>query len=171
VMIATLPGATLWHEGQFEGRRVRLPVFLARRPHEPADEELRAFYRRLLDTIYASGVREGEWRLLDCTGWPDNPTHHNLLAWCWQAAGRHLVVVNLSDQPAQARVQLPWDELQGKQWQLSELLGEATYEREGTELAGSGLFVALDGWHWHLVSLSEAVPAAAGAELVEGRAR
>ena len=32
VAIATLPGATLWHEGQFEGRRVRLPVFLARRP-------------------------------------------------------------------------------------------------------------------------------------------
>ena len=171
VMIATLPGATLWHEGQFEGRRVRLPVFLARRPHEAADEELRAFYRRLLDTTYASGVREGEWRLLDCTGWPDNPTHHNLLAWCWQAAGRHLVVVNLSDQAAQARVQLPWEDLQDKQWQLSELLGEATYEREGTELGGSGLFVALDGWHWHLVSLSEAVPAAAGAELVEGRVR
>ena len=28
------PGATLWHEGQFEGRRVRPPVFLSRRPDE-----------------------------------------------------------------------------------------------------------------------------------------
>ena len=28
VTIATLPGATLWHEGQFEGRRVHVPVFL-----------------------------------------------------------------------------------------------------------------------------------------------
>ena len=35
VSIATLPGATLWYEGQFEGRRVRPPVFLARRPDEP----------------------------------------------------------------------------------------------------------------------------------------
>ena len=34
VAIATLPGATLWHEGQFDGRRVRLPVFLGRRPDE-----------------------------------------------------------------------------------------------------------------------------------------
>jgi hypothetical protein len=171
VMIATLPGATLWHEGQFEGRRVRPPVFLARRPDEPADGELRAFHRQLLDAIHASGLREGEWRLLDCAGWPDNATHQNLLAWCWQGADRHVVIVNLSDQPAQARVQLPWNDLQGKRWRLSELLSGARYEREGTELAGSGLFVDLDGWHWHLVSLHEAVPAAAGAELVEGRAR
>ena len=41
VAVATLPGATLWHEGQFEGRRVQLPVFLGRRPDEPIDEDLR----------------------------------------------------------------------------------------------------------------------------------
>ena len=29
VTMATLPGARLFHEGQFEGRKVRLPVFLA----------------------------------------------------------------------------------------------------------------------------------------------
>ena len=32
VTIATLPGARLFHEGQFEGRKVRLPVFLGRAP-------------------------------------------------------------------------------------------------------------------------------------------
>src|SRR5215470_10576118 len=47
VAVATLPGATLWHDGEFEGRRVRLPVFLGRRPDEPADEDLRRFYHRL----------------------------------------------------------------------------------------------------------------------------
>ena len=48
VTIATLPGATLWHEGQFEGRRVRPPVFLARRPDEPPDQELAAWHRGLV---------------------------------------------------------------------------------------------------------------------------
>ena len=170
VMIATLPGMTLWHEGQFEGRRVRPPVFLARRPDEPADGELRVFYHRLLDAVYRAGFRDGEWRLLDCTGWPDNPTHRNLVAWCWQGAARHVVVVNLSDKPAQARVQLPWNDLQTKQWRLSELLSDTAYEREGTELAESGLFVALDGWQWHLASVQQEAPAAAARELVEGRA-
>lgn len=35
VTAATLPGARLFHEGQFEGRKVRLPVFLKQRPVKP----------------------------------------------------------------------------------------------------------------------------------------
>src|SRR5947207_14609849 len=31
---ATLPGMRLFHEGQFAGRKVKLPVFLGRRPNE-----------------------------------------------------------------------------------------------------------------------------------------
>ena len=46
--ILTLTGAKLLHEGQFEGRKVRLPVFLGRRPAEPVDQDLVAFYGRLL---------------------------------------------------------------------------------------------------------------------------
>ena len=169
VTIATLPGATLWHEGQFEGRRVRPPVFLARRPDEPADGELRAFYRELVDAVHSAGLREGEWRLLDTAGWADNPTHEHLVAWCWEGANRHLVIVNLSDQPAQGRVLLPWDDLRGRRWQLAELVGDAGYQRDGTEMAESGLFVALDPWQWHLVSVREEAPVAAGAGRSERR--
>jgi hypothetical protein len=154
-VIATLPGATMWHEGQFEGRRVRPPVFLARRPDEPVDEALRAFHRGLLEAVAASGMREGEWRPLDPAGWPDNPTHRSLVAWCWEGRERHVVVVNLSDRPAQARVPLPWDDLRDRRWLLAELVGDATYARDGTELANSGLYVGLEAWQWHLLSLRE----------------
>src|SRR5262249_6472725 len=122
VMIATLPGATLWHEGQFEGRRARPPVFLARRPDEPPDGDMGGVHRGLLAAVPAPGIRTGEWGLLDCTGWPDTPTHDTLLAGCWWGAGRHIVIVNLSDHPAEGRAQMPWNDLQGKRWQLSELL-------------------------------------------------
>ncbi|MGH3215028.1 MAG: alpha-amylase family glycosyl hydrolase, partial [Trebonia sp.] len=102
VSIATLPGATLWYEGQFEGRRVRPPVFLARRPDEPSDTELADWYRRLLATVAGHDVRAGTWRLLEAGGWPDNQSYRNLLAWTWSGAddARHVVVVNLSGQPA-----------------------------------------------------------------------
>ncbi|MFJ2158736.1 alpha-amylase [Streptomyces sp. NPDC087856] len=155
VTIATLPGATLWHEGQFEGRRVRPPVFLARRPEEPVDKELQAFQHQLLAVVASSGMRtEGVWQLLDCTGWPDNPTHENLVAWSWTtASGRHLVVVNLSEQPAQGQVRLPWPDLRGGTRQLAELLSDMTYERDGDELVDPGLFVALEGLRWHLVTV------------------
>ena len=45
VTFATLPGAKLFHEGQFEGWRVRLPVFLRRRPEEIPDRNLQVFYK------------------------------------------------------------------------------------------------------------------------------
>jgi hypothetical protein len=156
VVIATLPGLTLWHEGQFEGRRVRPPVFLARRPEEPADEDLRGFHHHLLAAVQETGMRSGRWQLLDCTGWPDNPTHQNLLAWCWTDGDRrHVAVVNLSPDPAQGRLPLPWAELRGRPWRLTELLADTTYERDGDELVDQGLFVALEGWRWHLVSLRQ----------------
>ncbi len=34
VILSGMPGLRLYHEGQFEGRKVRLPVHLARRPSE-----------------------------------------------------------------------------------------------------------------------------------------
>jgi hypothetical protein len=151
IAVATLPGATLWHEGQFEGRTVRLPVFLSRRPEEPVDERLRAFYARLLPA--AAAVRDGEWRLLPVTGWPDNDTHRNLLAWAWTGPGtRHLVVVNHSDTPAQGQVPLPWPDLAGAPHRLTDLLTDQTYDRDGDTLTGPGLFVDLPARHSHVLS-------------------
>jgi len=143
VLTATLPGAVLWHEGQFTGRRVRLPVFLTRRPDEPPDEDLAAFYDRLLGAVRDSLLRHADWRLLDATGWPDNDSCRALVATCRTgASGRHLVVVNLGGAPAQARIPLPWDDLTGG-WVLRDLLSGATYVRDGAELRDPGLYVEL----------------------------
>ena len=156
VAVATLPGATLWHEGQFEGRRVHPPVFLARRPDEPADDELAAWYRRLLATVAGHGVRRGTWRLLDPEGWPDNQSCRNLLAWSWAAddGTRHVVVVNFSGEPAQARIPLGWPNLPGRTWRLTDLLLQDVFERDGDELAEPGLFVSLGPWQSHLLSVA-----------------
>ncbi|MGW1780635.1 alpha-amylase [Streptomyces sp. NPDC002143] len=152
VTVATLPGATLWHEGQFEGRRVRPPVFLARRPREPVDEPARDFHHRLLPA--ATAVRRGEWRPLAPTGWPDNDTCRNLLAWTWtHPDARHLVVVNHSDRPAQARLPLPWDDLRGHDHRLTDLLTSQSYDRAGDELTDPGLFVALEAWQAHVLEV------------------
>jgi hypothetical protein len=156
VAVATLPGATLWHEGQFEGRRVRPPVFLSRRPDEPPDIELASWYRRLLAAIAGHRVRDGAWRLLGASGWPDNQSCRNLLAWSWAGDGgsdRHVVVVNLSAQPAQGRVPLDWADLPGRSWHLTDLFAEGVFERDGDELALPGLFVALGPWQFHLLAL------------------
>jgi hypothetical protein len=157
VVIATLPGATLWHEGQFDGRRAQLPVFLGRRPGEPLDAELRRFHLDLIAAVASSGMRTGQWQALDCTGWPDNPSYRQIVAWCWRAGDRrHLVVVNLAAEPAQARVPVPWPELAGRSWQLRPVLGGEEFERAGDEVLDPGLFVSLEPWGWHVLTVSAA---------------
>jgi len=157
VAIATLPGATLWHEGQFEGRRVRPPVFLSRRPDEPVDAGLASWYRRLLSDAASHRVRSGDWRLLEVGGWPDNDSCGSLLAWSWSGtdAGRHLVVVNFSAEPAQGRIGLDWTGLRGRGWTLTDLLDDRVFERDGDELAGQGLFVDLPPWGYHLLAVTQ----------------
>jgi hypothetical protein len=147
---ATLPGIRLFHEGQLEGRKVRLPVFLGRRPPEPVDEELRAFYRRLLGAVDQPAFREGLWSLCEVSGWPDNESFRNLVAWSWQINGeRYLIAVNLSDSTAQAHVHVPWAGRADGNWQLKDELSGAIFERDGNEMVSPGLYVELGPWNYH----------------------
>ncbi|WP_436521388.1 alpha-amylase family glycosyl hydrolase [Actinoplanes sp. HUAS TT8] len=149
VAMATLPGAALWHDGQFEGRRTHLPVFLGRYPDEPVDPGLRDFHHRLIEV--AASVRQGEWRLLPTLGWPDNPSHRDLLAWSWDSA---LVVVNFSWHASQGRVELPWPGLAGRAWRITDRMDGRVFERSGSELATDGLYVDLPPWGFHVLTLS-----------------
>jgi hypothetical protein len=153
VAALTLPGAKLLHDGQFEGRRVKLPVQLGRRPAEPADGDLQDFYRRLLAAVDTPALREGEWRLCERSGWPDNQSCLNLLAWWWRKGEeRRLIVVNLSDAPSQGRVRVPWDDLAECSWRLTDVLSGSVYERNGGDMRDSGLYVGLKAWGFHFLT-------------------
>jgi hypothetical protein len=74
------------------------------------------------------------------------------------------VVVNLSDAPAQARVHVHFgDELRGSRWRLSDTLAGRSFERDGDELADSGLYVGLDAWGSHFLALIAVTADAAAA--------
>ena len=151
----TLLGARLFHEGQFEGRKVRLPVFLGRRPEEPTDKDLRDFYVKLLAAINDPVFRGGQWSLCERTGWPDNLSYQNVLAWSLNKDDdRYLVVVNLSDSAAQARVKVNWENLGGGTWRLADPFSGAEYERSGDDVMSSGLYVDLGPWGYHFFRCS-----------------
>jgi Alpha amylase, catalytic domain len=171
VAMATIPGARLFHEGQFEGRKVRPAVFLRRRPEERPDEELRSFYETLLRAVDDPLFHEGEWSLCRCTGWSDNASFQRLAAWCWeQGEDRAIIVVNLSGAPAQGRVHLPWSDLRESEWRLHDTLSDAVYDRDGVEMSEQGLYVGLEPWKCHLFRCSRAVAAEASAAVMS-RAR
>jgi hypothetical protein len=148
--MATLPGARLFHEGQFEGRKIRPPVFLGRRPQEPADDQLKGFYQRLLKDINAPLFRNGQWSLCECKGWPDNSSFRNLVAWSWlRDDDRYLIAVNFSDSIVQGRVKVPWSDLRDETLRLSDAFSGARYDRDGSEMLDAGLYVELLPWNYN----------------------
>ena len=66
---------------------------------------------------------------------------------------RRLIVVNLSSHTSQARVQLPWPDLAGRNWLFEDVMDETVYERGGDEVLNMGLFVELAPWGRHFFTL------------------
>ena len=151
-----VPGMRLFHDGQLEGRRIRVPVHLARRPAEPVDSVLCDYYRRLLECVKLPVVREGQWQLLECDApWEGNATWRQFVAFLWQGpqAERLLVAVNYGDERGQCYVRLPLSDLPGKKFLLCDRMGRASYQRDGTDLARRGLYLDLPAWHYHVFDL------------------
>ncbi len=44
---------------------------------------------------------------------------------------------------------LPWSDLEGRDWRLSDGLGPDVYVRNGSDLATSGLYLDLPPWGFH----------------------
>ncbi len=155
VIAYTLPGARLFHEGQFEGRKVRIPVFLARRPAERPDAELASFYQQLLRALGHPMFHEGEWILCHSSGWSGNTTAVNILAWLWQSGSdRVLIVVNYSGTSASGHIRIPSASLQGRDWHLHDWFSGEEYRRSGTEMTGEGLYVELPPWQFHFLGFT-----------------
>lgn len=158
VVAATQAGARLFHEGQFEGRKVRLPVFLGRRPVEPPDLKLQAFYRRLLAALRLEPFRAGHWQLCAVTG--PVPGAAGLVAWAWVApASWAVVVVNLAGEPAHGQVATPWDGLAGRAWSLVDALSGERHDADGDSLATSGLPASLQPWEARILVAQPGTPA------------
>jgi hypothetical protein len=127
VVMSTIPGARLYHDGQFDGYRTHIPVFLNRGPVEESDDALRRLYSRLVGLEVSP-----DWRLLEVLD------HDDLIAWSF---GDQLVVVNFGATHAWGRVQIAVD------GDLTDVLTGAIYERSGPELQ-----VGLRPWGAHVFS-------------------
>jgi len=155
IIQATLPGMRFWQHGQLEGRRVKTPVQLRREPFEPVDHELERFSTALLNEVNQPVFHEGDWEMRPTRGWPDNNSHHNLMAWRWELGEeRRLIVVNFTDAAAQGYVELPAHCLREEgALVLTDPLKNDRYLRLSSELAADGLFVDLPGGGWHFFKI------------------
>jgi hypothetical protein len=149
------PGLRFLHHGQLEGFKYRISVHLQRGPSEPIDEELHTFYRQLLICLQLPVLREGTWRLLNCTpAWEGNSSSNSFISFTWEDSERQrlLVIVNYAPHQSQCYVTLPYDDLAGKLYHLKDLMSSTVYERPGESLV-SGLYFDMPRWGYHVFDL------------------
>ena len=145
-MVLGLPGLRLLHEGQLSGARNFTRVQFGRRPTEPDDPQISAFYDQLLTLLGQTAVGHGAGEVLPPRpAWADNPTAQNFVIVQWQLVPPEfdLVVVNLAPHRSQCRVSPTAPALAGRAWQMRDLLGSETYQRDGTDLEHHGLYLDL----------------------------
>jgi glycosidase len=150
------PGLRFFHQGQLEGRRKRISPHLVRGPDDPIDEKLKQFYARLLAVLRRPIVREGQWQLLECTpGWDGNWTDDCFLVFAWRGPDREtlVVAVNYAANQSQCHVRLPFADLAGQKWLLRDHLSAASFDWNGDDLQGRGLFLDMAPWQACVFSL------------------
>jgi glycosidase len=153
------PGLRFLHQGEREGRSVRIPMHIGRGPDEAPDSELATFYDALIACLDQPAFRDGQWKLLDArSAWDGNASNDNFICYAWTGPTdeRRLVAVNYSAQQSQCRVGTPWPDLSGWTWRLKDALGDEEYERDGDELSTAGLYLDVAAWGYNVFEVRRA---------------
>jgi hypothetical protein len=152
VLTYLCPGLRFFHEGQFEGRKIRVSNHLGRRQQEAIDAPLRDFYVRLLGCVRQPEAQSSDWQLLDCEpAWEGNWTRDCFIGFAWNTPGQRLIaVVNYAPNQSQCYMHIPFGDLRGRSVLLQDLMGPAAYERSGDELLARGLYLDMPEWGYHV---------------------
>lgn len=155
LLLSTLPGMRFYHHGQLEGKKIRVPMPLARAAEEPVDRETLAAYERVLAFADKDVVHTGEWKLLNVRSAGDD-TFGDLIAYRWRDTNDcALVVVNLGDRTAQGMVQQA--EVGALQNCLyRDLLNDKQYVHERAAVARDGLYIRLAPYQAHAFTVHAA---------------
>ena len=105
VIIATLPGARLFQFSQLLGRPARMPLQYVQ-DWFAKDDEVFAYYQKLLNIASAPAFHGGQWSLRDVQPEGDGSCC-NILAWQWKQMNTgKVIVINYSEAPSKCRLSL-----------------------------------------------------------------
>jgi glycosidase len=144
ILALTLPGAKLVHEGQTKGYRIRTPVQLGRRPTEPVDPAVAAFYERLLNAASRVCNRYDDWRLCNVKPKGVGGNLQDLIAYTWQSEGSQIVVLaNFGETHIEGTLSIEGLPFRSG-WQFQDLLltGETTLIRSTQDVRGLDVKIA-----------------------------
>lgn len=154
-MIATLPGLRFFHQGQFEGRTIHIPMPLNAQAEEAPDAELLKIYEKILRIADEATFHNGEWRLLPVEANESDSSCDNLVAYRWKSLDSYrLVVANLSRATSQGRIHVEQELRSSSSYIFSDRFNDQKYVRERSDLVSGGLYVRLGAYGCHIFDVS-----------------
>jgi hypothetical protein len=166
-VLVSLPGMRFFFDGQLEGRRIKVPVQLARWPEESPDEALCALYKRALTFARDEVLHEGDWKLLTVSAAGD-PSFADIVAYRWRSADAlALVTVNLGAATSWAHVEIGGDLFPGEAFDFEDRLTDATYRWTRDALLDRGLYVQLEAGGAHLFNVHVAAGSALDSPILQ----
>ena len=152
-VISTIQGMKFYYDGQFEGKRIKLPVQLGREPIERISGTVSKYYSKLLNVTKEDIFTYGDWQLLlPITAGNGNISYENFFAWQWTYNNmKKIVIINYLDYTCQCRVKFNVpagiDVLV-----IYDQLNDRIFERSTSEITNYGLFVELKGFASHILT-------------------
>jgi len=100
---------------------------------------------------------EERLRLIEgAPAWDGNWTWDCFIAWFWQRDGdeRRLVVVNYAGNQSQCYVRLPFSDMADRTVRMEDIMGSASFDRDGNDLISHGLYLDLPPWSYHVFQMT-----------------
>lgn len=151
LLMSTIPGMKLFFEGQFSGKKTKLPVQLIREPKENVVSFIREGYHKILKIANRQIFHDGMFTVLEALpAWHNNDTYPNIIAYQWILDGERAVVcVNYSGSAAQCRLKINVDGCE-ENIEMNDLMNNKLYIRSSEEILRQGLYVELGGYQSHV---------------------
>ena len=151
MIISTIPGMSLFFDGQCDGKRVKLPLQLGREPEEKQDEKVKEVYRKIFSITNRKIFKEGKWRLIEPTEVSEKDrSFENLLAWQWSLGNEMIIVViNYNNSTSRCRIKFDVKD-KSDSIILLDIFNEVEYKRSIAEINEKGLFIELKSFSSHV---------------------
>lgn len=154
-LLAISGGAHLYHQGQLEGFKIKLPLYLTRGLGEQTDENTHSFYKKLLPAlkdIPLSAMQRETVALFPA--WKENETYKNFIAIFGRIQGGHyLAVANYSDAQSQCYAYLDISAIPAEDLIFKDITGQSEYKRSKEEIIIRGLYLDMPKYSFHLFKI------------------
>lgn len=154
-LLAISGGAHLYHQGQLEGFKIKVPLYLTRGLGEQTDKNIHSFYKKLLPALKDIPLNAVQWELVVLfPAWKENESYKNFIVVFGKTEGiYYLAAANCTDVQSQCYAYFDISAIPAEDIIFKDIVGTGEYIRNKEEIAIRGLYLDMPRYSFHLFKI------------------